>query len=234
MASTISAVGSPALRRFIKSAINSTVYPAIAFVAAFRLDWPRGWLHAEVFVLASVLGTMIVQAINPSVLEARDRNRDAQRSPFDRIFYRLFVPLVLLYPAIGGLDGGRFAWAPLPFWTSYLGAGLFILGSVITTWTLLVNTHAERIFRVQDERGHTVITTGPYRLVRHPMYLGSIIGFPMTALMLGSGVALVPMAQLVALFVWRTAREDDALKAGLDGYTDYAARTRYRLIPGVW
>ncbi len=224
---------SPA-RRLVRSTINSAVYPAIAFIFAWRLDWPRGWIHAVVFVAASVAGAIIVQAVNPSVLAARERNTDAQRQDFDKLFYRLFVPLVLLYPAIGGLDGGRFAWAPLPYWTVYAGAALFLLGSVVTTWTLLENRFAERIHRVQDERGHHVVTTGPYRLVRHPMYFGTLLGFPCTALMLGSGWALVPMAALMALFVWRTAKEDAALKTDLPGYLDYAARTRYRLLPGVW
>jgi len=218
----------------MRSAINSAVYPAIAFLGAFRLDWPQAWAHAAVFLVLSVLGMAIVQFTNPSVLEARERNTSDQRQPFDRAFDRIYLPMVLIYPLVGGLDGGRFHWLPLPSSWAFFGAALFLVGSVLTTWTLIVNRHAERIHRVQDDRNHTVITTGPYRFVRHPMYLGSLIGFPITALMLGSGAALVPMAVLVFAFIWRTAKEDEALHADLPGYAEFAAKTRYRLVPFIW
>jgi protein-S-isoprenylcysteine O-methyltransferase Ste14 len=151
---------------------------------------------------------------------------------FDRRFYLFFLPLVLAYPLVAGADAMRFCWTSLPEWTLPLGAVLFVASSAFGTWTMIVNRHAETTVRIADEQ--TVVTTGPYRLVRHPMYLGTVIGLPGTALMLGSGWALAVCAVLAALFVWRTAREDQTLRQELEGYAAYAATTRHRLLPGLW
>lgn len=220
--------------RLLRTGLGVGFFAALVFLGAWRLDWPRGWLYAAVFVGASLIGTLIVQLTNPGVLAARAKGLGKGTKPFDKVFYRLFAPLSLLYPLLAGLDGGRFAWAPLPDWMLYLGVAIFLFSSVVTTWTLMANTHAELSVRIQEDRGHKVISDGPYRYVRHPMYSGTIIGFPATALILGSGWALLPAALLVVLFVWRTGREDATLQQELAGYADYAAKTRYRLLPGVW
>jgi protein-S-isoprenylcysteine O-methyltransferase Ste14 len=218
--------------RLIKTAVGSTVFAALAFLGAGRLDWSRGWIYAAVFVGVSVIGSLIVQLANPGLLEARAKGFRKDTKSFDKMFYRMFLPLVLLYPLLAGMDAVRFSWAPLPAGTVVPGALLFILSSLWGTWTMVVNRHAESTVRIQD--GHTVITDGPYRFVRHPMYLGTIVGLPGTALMLGSAWALVPAALIAILFVWRTAREDRALRQELAGYEDYTRITRYRLLPGVW
>jgi protein-S-isoprenylcysteine O-methyltransferase Ste14 len=218
--------------RLIKTAVGSTVYAALAFLGAGRLDWWRGGVFAAVFVGVSVVGTLIVQWRNPDLVEARAKGVRKDAKPFDKTFFLLFVPLTLLYPILAGLDASRFAWAPLPFWTTVAGILLFVAGSTLSTWTMMVNRHAETTVRIQD--GHAVITDGPYRIVRHPMYLGTLIGLPGTALMLGSAWALVPMALIALLFVWRTAREDHALRLELKGYEAYAETTRYHLLPYVW
>lgn len=226
------AAASGVVVRALRAAAGSGVYAALAFLGAGRLAWPRGWIYAAVFVGASVVSSSIVQLRNPGVLEARAKGIRKDTKPFDRVFYRLFLPLVLTYPLLAGMDAARFAWFPLPDWTTYPGAALFLLGSALTAWTLVVNRHAETTVRIQE--GHSVITHGPYRFVRHPMYAGTILGLPSGALILGSGWALLPMALLIVLFVWRTAREDCALQQELDGYTAYTAITRYRLVPAVW
>jgi protein-S-isoprenylcysteine O-methyltransferase Ste14 len=220
------------LLRAIKTAVGSAVYAMLALLGAFRLDWTRGWIYAAVFVAVSLAGTLIVQAVNPDVLDARAKGIRKDAKAFDKKFFLLFVPLSLATPLLAGLDGGRFGWAPLPGWTLLAGIVLFVAGSAFGTWAMIVNRHAETSVRIQD--GHSVITDGPYRLVRHPMYLGTLIGLPGTALMLGSGWALVPTALVVVAFVWRTAREDAMLHQELAGYAAYAVRTPYRLLPGVW
>lgn len=220
------------LIRLIKTAIGSAVYAALAFLGAGRLDWMPGWIYAAVFIAVSVIGSLIVQLANPGLLEARAKGIRKDTKSFDKTFYRMFLPLALIYPALAGMDAVRFSWAPLPQWTAYPGAFLFIVSSLWGTWTMVVNRHAESTVRIQD--GHTVITAGPYRLVRHPMYLGTILGIPGTALMLGSAWALGPAALIAMLFVWRTAREDRALRQELTGYEDYTRITRYRLVPGMW
>lgn len=221
-------------RRLIRTALGSSAYAALALIGAGRLDWGRGWLYAAVFVVVSVAGTAMVLRADPDVLAARAKGLRGDTKPFDGLFYVLFLPLIALMPIVAGVDAGRFGWAPLPGWTALPGIVLFVAGSALSTWTLLVNTHAESTVRIQSDRAHAVVQSGPYRLVRHPMYLGTLIGLPAAALMLGSTWALLPAALITALFVWRAAREDDALLRELPGYTDYATRVRYRLLPGVW
>ncbi|MDQ2081275.1 isoprenylcysteine carboxylmethyltransferase family protein [Xanthobacteraceae bacterium Astr-EGSB] len=213
--------------------LGSAAYTAIAFIAAGRLDWARGWIYALVFVAASVVGSVIVHGVNPGLLEERAKGMRADTKPFDRVFYRAFLPLVIVYPLVAGLDA-RFSFSALPFWTVYPGVFLFVLGSLVTTWAMAVNPHAESTVRIQNERGHALVSRGPYAIVRHPIYAGTLLGLPGTALMLGSAWSLVPMALTGLLFVWRTAREDATLRQELAGYADYAETTRDRLVPGVW
>ena len=96
------------------------------------------------------------------------------------------------------------------------------------------NTFFSEVVRIQHDRGHRVVATGPYRYVRHPGYLGNIIAWPCTALAIGSWLALLPAAVVVVLYVIRTALEDRTLQAELAGYVEYAQQVRYRLVPGIW
>ena len=234
MNTSISAEAPFGVFKFIRTAAGSAVFPAIAFLGAGRLDWPRGWLYLVLFVAAAVTGTLIVDRANPGLLAARSRGMRKDTKGFDRVFYLFFIPLMVVYPLLAGLDAVRFSWAPLPAWTVWPGVILFLLGSALTTWALVVNRHAEGTVRIQSDRGHTVVSDGPYRTVRHPIYVGTIVGLPAVALVLGSAWAFAPLFLVVIAFVWRTALEDRALQKELAGYEDYAGATRYRLLPGIW
>ncbi len=220
--------------KFLRTLAGSAIYPAIAFLGAGRLDWPRGWIYLVVFVAVAAGGTVVVDRANPGLLAARSRGMHKETKGFDKVFYVFFLPLMVIYPLLAGMDAVRFAWAPLPAWTVSPGVLLFLAGSAFTTWALTLNRHAEGTVRIQSDRGHTVVTGGPYAYVRHPIYVGTIVGLPAVVLVLGSAWALVPMALIIVLFVWRTAMEDRALRQELPGYADYAETTRYRLLPGVW
>ena len=220
--------------RVIRAAVSSAIFPAIAFLGAGRLDWPRGWLYLGLFVVVTMVGVVIVDRANPGLLAARSRGFRKDTKGFDKVFYALFIPLMVVYPLLAGIDAIRFTWAALPEWTIWPGVVLLLAGSAFTTWSLVVNRHAEGTVRIQSDRGHVVVTTGPYRFVRHPIYVGTIVGLPPVALVLGSAWAFVPMALVIVSFVWRTAMEDCALRRELAGYEDYARVTRYRLVPGIW
>jgi protein-S-isoprenylcysteine O-methyltransferase Ste14 len=110
----------------------------------------------------------------------------------------------------------------------------FIPAMALPWWAMSVNTYLSTIVRVQTERGHHVVTAGPYRYVRHPMYVGTILFGLCIPLFLGSWYALLPGALMGIGYVIRTALEDRTLQAELPGYADYAAQVRYRLLPGVW
>ena len=100
--------------RFLRTAVGSAVYPAIAFLGAGRLDWSRGWLYAVLFVGTTLVGIAIVERVNPGLLAARSRGFRKDTKGFDKIFYALFIPLMVVYPLLAGIDAMRFAWAPLP------------------------------------------------------------------------------------------------------------------------
>ena len=144
------------------------------------------------------------------------------------------MPLYYLQFLVAGLDNARFSWWPLPFSAVYPGLIVFALAIGLVSWAMAVNQFAESTVRIQSDRGQTVVSTGPYRLVRHPMYVAAILMVVATPLILGSMWALVAAAPLVGLFTVRTALEDRTLRRELAGYQEYAARTRYRLLPGLW
>jgi len=143
---------------------------------------------------------------------------------------------VLLYVAIfltAALDS-RFHWSSVPLWIVVLGYVLFSIAMVIATWVLSVNKFAERGVRIQTERGHKVIDTGPYAIVRHPFYFAFFFLFVGIPLALGSFSALIPAAIAALLLIVRTSLEDRMLQEELEGYKEYAGQVRYRLMPGVW
>ena len=204
------------------------------FGAAGRLNWIRGWIAVAMWVVGVSTIGLVVKHYNPRLLEARAKWRRKDTKPFDRIFLAIFFPLLMIQPPLAGLDAVRYRWSSVPFAFVYVGAILFALSVVVIAWALAVNPYAESTVRIQTDRGQTVITSGPYRFVRHPMYAGFVPMYLALPLVWGSVWALVLAVAIILLLIWRTAREDQTLRQELAGYEKYAARTRYRLLPGVW
>jgi protein-S-isoprenylcysteine O-methyltransferase Ste14 len=205
-----------------------------AFAGAGRLDWARGWICAAVYILTMTLTGALAHRLNPGLLEARAKFIRKDAPLFDKIFVWIYFPLTFIQVLVAGLDAVRFHALPLPQWTLVPGIVLFLAAMAMVTWTFLVNPFAESRVRIQQDRGHTVVSKGPYSIVRHPMYVGSILMYPATAMMLGSGWAMAVASLILVLIVWRTSEEDRFLHRELTGYREYAALTRYRLIPGLW
>jgi protein-S-isoprenylcysteine O-methyltransferase Ste14 len=135
---------------------------------------------------------------------------------------------------VAGLDAGRLHRTALGAGWAVVGAMVMAMATVPVAGAMAVNRNLEQTVRIQSERGHDVATTGPYRFVRHPMYLAMLVQLPATALLLGSVWAMIPAAGAAAALVVRTALEDRTLSRDLPGYQDYARHTRYRLVPGIW
>jgi protein-S-isoprenylcysteine O-methyltransferase Ste14 len=228
----------PAESRFDKKLIPTVFVLAwwmgSLFLAAGRLDWVRGWISVALFVVGMTVVKRIVQHYNPAVLRERAKWRRKDTKTFDKIFLAIYLPLFLIQPAIAGFDAVRYRWSSMRFGFVYVGSILFALALAIVTWVMIVNPFAESSVRIQTDRGHTVVTSGPYRLVRHPMYVGIILMYFSSALIWGSVWALGLGVLLMVLMIWRTAREDRTLRQELPGYEQYTAVTRYRLLPGVW
>jgi protein-S-isoprenylcysteine O-methyltransferase Ste14 len=156
-------------------------------------------------------------------------------TPFwDRVLVSLIQLLFMALLVVGGLDAGRHHWTSLPIWLQAVGFVLMIAGLLGVGWAMGQNPYFESTVRIQEDRAQHVIDTGPYRLVRHPGYSAALILMLGMPLVLGSAWALVPAALMVVVLVVRTAKEDRFLQANLQGYREFAQRTRYRLIPGVW
>ena len=143
------------------------------------------------------------------------------------------MPIGLSLPIIAGLDV-RYEWAVLPEALIGVGVLIFLPGFFLIEWALFTNSHFETTVRIQADRNHRVVTGGPYRLVRHPGYVGASVMYLAAPLILGTSWAFAPAGLMIILFIIRTALEDRTLREELEGYQEYAGRTMYRLVPGVW
>jgi len=221
-------------RLWLQAPAFALVWTAAVFLSAGGFYWVRGWIYIGLFMAGVSVSGLIVRCFNPSLIAARAKWRHPDTKHFDKIFLSVYMPLNLLQPVVAGLDAERHRWSSMSFASVYPGVVLFTFGIALITWALAVNPFAESTVRIQTDRGQTVISAGPYRFVRHPIYVGGILMYVATPLILGSVWALAMGGVIAALFIWRTALEDKALQAELAGYQEYATLTRYRLLPKVW
>lgn len=213
--------------------LGTVFWGIVLFASAGRTDWQRGWTCLGLY-FGSVLAAYVVMRIaNPELIAARGA-KHANTKPFDKVFAALYTPVLFVLPLVAGLDAVRFGWSRMGPETLYAGAALFILATIPILGAMAVNRYLETTVRIQEERGHQVVSSGPYRLVRHPMYVGLILQYIALPLLLGSKWAFVPAGAAALLFVIRTGLEDRALRGELAGYVQYAETTRYRLVPGIW
>ena len=173
-----------------------------------------------------------VWLVNPEVIEARMVVKKGTETG-DWVWFGAFIPLYVAILVVAGLDI-RSGWTLLPQWVWPIGLVLFLLGGGLFLRAMGENPFFEKTVRIQSERGHHVIDTGPYRTARHPGYVGMVAWILSFPLLLTSAWALLPTALAMISLVIRTALEDRMLQKKLPGYADYAARVRSRLIPGVW
>jgi len=204
------------------------------FLSAGRLDWMRGWISVVLWVTGMTIIGVVGYRYNPAVMNARAQRHRKDTKHFDKVFWAFYFPLVFSQPAVAGLDVKRFGWSSIALGLAYPGAIAFVLGILMIAWVLRVNPFAEATVRIQRDRGQSVVDSGPYRFVRHPMYIGACLMYLGMPLVLGSVAALVLGVVIVALMIWRTSREDLTLRQELPGYEEFTKRARYRLLPGVW
>ncbi len=217
----------------LREGIGVLMVGVILFGAAGRLNWGMGW--ALLGVLAAwVAGTaLVVIPRHPELLGERLKPQAGSKR------WDMFI-----LSAVGLLDMARYVVAGLDMrfgWTAGIGLPLQIgmavpvaLGHAMFVWAIGTNAFFASSVRIQSERQHRVVRGGPYAIVRHPAYLGSIVIQLAAPVMLGSLPALIPGVLSAAIFVVRTALEDRVLQAELAGYAEYARRVRWRLLPGVW
>ncbi|HZZ32363.1 MAG TPA: isoprenylcysteine carboxylmethyltransferase family protein [Phenylobacterium sp.] len=207
----------------------------LLFGAAGTFGWPSAWAYLALFFILGIGISLWLARVDPGLLEERLMpvyQRD-QKS-WDKVFLTCVIVLYVAWTALMGLDARRMVWSHVPVWVQTLGALLLVASFLGVAWVFATNSFAAPVIKVQADRGQTVIDTGPYALVRHPMYAFGLWQFVGAPLMLGSwwGLTLIPVA--VAGLAWRTLGEEKMLQAELAGYDDYARRVRWRYAPGVW
>lgn len=207
----------------------------VIFASAGTIDYFGGWLYLAEMVAISVLGGAHMARVDPGLLKERLKPPVQKTQPLaDKL---ILIPILLLMfagMAFMAADAARWQWSDMPRGIQWAGAALLLLSIAFMYWTMRANSYAAPVVKIQKERGQTVITTGPYAIVRHPMYLGALFYIGGTSLVLGSwwGLATIPLFA-IALAI-RIGIEEKTLREGLHGYDDYARRVRSRLIPFVW
>lgn len=200
--------------------------------SAGTLSWPEAWAVLVIYAASKVSALVIA---DPELMKERLAPGPAG-DRVDRVLATLgYLGIYLATFVVAGFDAVRFGPAFLvPQPVKLTALIIFTIGYGISTWAVLCNPFFSIFVRIQKERGHSVISSGPYALIRHPGYAGVLLSHLVLPLALGSLWALLPGIIGIIFFVLRTSREDNTLQEQLDGYREYQARVRWRLIPGVW
>jgi protein-S-isoprenylcysteine O-methyltransferase Ste14 len=207
----------------------------LMFAAAGTFVWPAFWVLLAFYFLTTGGWMLWLKRRDPGLLKERmSGGTRPDVKGWDKTIIRVYTVLLSVMLLVAALDAVRFHWSRVP-----LGSQALALVGLFAAWALIIGAFRENAFlsevvRIQTERGHTVCTTGPYRIVRHPMYVGIILTILCVPVLLGSLYGLIPAALIAALFVLRTALEDRTLQAELTGYAEYARNVRWKLIPGIW
>ena len=218
----------------IKGVLYKAFVGVVLMLSAGRWDWGSGWLYVFIFLSFDAATALVVIPRHPELLIERSR-----RTPNVKTWDKLIMPLAAgVVPLLGWVVAGlneRWGWEPAVSPEGQLAGFLFTLaGHGLIVWAMGANPYFSPVARIQEERGHQVAGGGPYKIIRHPGYLGAILfnlGIP---LLLESWWALIPGLLTVVLYYYRTALEDQTLIKELPGYAEYAAQVQFKLLPGVW
>jgi protein-S-isoprenylcysteine O-methyltransferase Ste14 len=222
------------LRLIIQTAVWIAVMGVVLLVPADTLDWPAAWTYlAEIGVLGLGVGLWLARHDPGLLAERLGALFQREQKAWDKIFMGILLLLYCAWLVLMGLDA-RWAISRVPLWLQAIGAFCVVLSIYVGYLTLRENSFAAPVVKLQRERGQIVVTTGPYRWVRHPMYAGALLFFLGTPLQLGSWLGLAAAPLLIAALAVRVVMEERMLTAELKGYSDYAERVRWRLIPLIW
>ncbi len=217
------------LRVSIQSLLFILVMTALLFLPAGTFLYWEGWAFLAAFLIPTVFITLYLYKNDPALLKRRMK-RGEQR-PIERMIMAILSVLLTVSFVFAALDH-RFGWSQVPWQAVVIADVLIVLGFSIVFLTFKVNTYTSRVIEI--DKGQKVITTGPYAIVRHPMYLGSTIMILATPVALGSWWTLIGFALVIPFIMLRAVDEEKLLTKGLPGYAAYRKKVTYRLVPGVW
>lgn len=223
-------------RQLVRLVVVYLLIPLILLICGGDLGWWQGWVYSMLVLVAGIGGRILAERRHPGLTAERQNMEKAlSAKAWDRVLAPLMAlsvsfPLVI----VAGLDH-RFGWSiQFPLYFIFLGFLLISFGYAFAAWALIENRFFSSVVRIQVDRGHVVCDSGPYRIMRHPGYAGNMLALPGMVLALSSIWTLIPAVVAIIITVIRTVLEDRVLQDELPGYRDYAARVRYRLIPGIY
>jgi protein-S-isoprenylcysteine O-methyltransferase Ste14 len=222
----------PSLKAWLWLGALALVIGALIFAAAGDFRFWQGWVFLAVFFGASALITQYLIVNDPALLERRVKGGPTEETePTQRlimVFMSIGFVAIIVVP---GLDH-RFGWSHAPAIVAFAGDALIAVGFFVVFLVFRQNSFASSTIRVAE--GQTLVSTGPYAIVRHPMYAGALIYLLATPLALGSYWGLVALALMIPILIWRLVDEERVLEQRLPGYSEYKRKVRYRLAPGVY
>ena len=223
------------IRQFVGQFIGLVVLFALAlFLPAGTIAWSAGWIFLVLF-FGFFLGVNVwLFRHNPDLLQERMRFGTSDQKGWDKILFPLVGIFPFVWLAFMAFDALRFHWSTVPVWVQIIGAVILLGSFYLFFLTFRENSYLSPVVRIQQDRGHTVVSTGPYQYVRHPMYAGIAVFVVGTSLLLGSWYGILVGLLLIVMLARRAVLEERTLRAELHGYADYMGRVRYRLIPRVW
>jgi len=218
----------------VRIVLGMLFFGAFFFGTAGTWNWPEAWLLVGIqFAVSAAMSIWLFQ-YNPELMKDRLAFMKRSAKGWDKVIIIGSIPLFLALLIIPGLDALRYKWSSVPLGVKAISFFVIVCGWSLVFWVMKENAYLSRVVEIQKAKGHTVVTSGPYSLVRHPMYVGVMFMFVAIPLALGSAYGVIPGVLLIILFVIRTFFEDRTLHKELPGYAEYAQKTRYRLFPGVW
>jgi protein-S-isoprenylcysteine O-methyltransferase Ste14 len=219
----------------IQSIVGAALGALLLFLPAGTLAWPQAWVFLGLFYGCSEATGVWLLRNDPALLAARMKSPLARdQNPRDRAIALAMLISFVAWLVFMSLDARRFGWSHTPLWAQVSGGGLIVAAFWGWLEVLRANSFAATTIRLQADRGQTVITTGPYAVMRHPMYGYAILFMIGAPLLLGSLWGLAGLAIFFPLLAARTLGEESLLRTGLVGYEDYMKKVRFRLVPGIW
>lgn len=205
----------------------------VLFGAYGGLGYAEAWIFLGISTATKVIFRRLLMMRDPELVERRERLQKGTKG-WDKVWLSFYALAFLAMLGVAGLDAGRYHWSTVQWWGVVAGTVVYLAAVAFTYRAMVANTHFEGTVRIQTDRDHKVVDTGPYRYVRHPGYVAFIALMASIPPLLGSFYAFIPAAGVGLLFILRTHLEDRTLHRELNGYAAYAVRVRYRLVPGVW
>lgn len=224
---------SPAL--IIQLLLVLVVFPLLPILITWRWDWWQAWVYFALLVLTFILSRWFANKRHPDLLQERANfMENANPQQWDKVLAPLVAFSSVFIVLVAGLDR-RFNWSePFSIQLNLVGIFLIVGGYLLASYALIANRFFSGMVRLQSDRGHHVVTQGPYRWMRHPGYTGSLLSNLGIPLLLSSMWAFIPVVLSLVILVIRTKLEDQFLQGNLEGYKEYAQHVKFRLIPGIW